>query len=182
MSLALEGDRLLAAGHWVLAESRDGGRGWRNLRPQGLPALDLHGYAVRPGLHFALEATYGYALSRDGGKRFTLVAPKGLPKAGMAAMAFVDNILYVAPMGKGLYQSQDEGKSFSPVTTPEAEVYALAAGAGGFYLGGKGGLWQRTAVGWKRLWAGTVLALAAHPQSPSRLVWIDEKGRVWTLP
>jgi photosystem II stability/assembly factor-like uncharacterized protein len=182
MSLVLEGNRILAAGHWVLAESRDGGKAWRNLRPQGLPALDLHGYAASGGFHFALEATHGYFLSQDGGKTFKPIAPKGLPRAGMAAMAFQGKALHVAPMGQGLYQSQDGGQTFAQVPAPEKEIYALAVGAGTLYLGGQTGLWQRTPVGWKKLWQGTVLALAAHPTETGKVVFIDGQGRVWKLP
>ncbi len=182
MSLVLEGNRILAAGHWVLAESRDGGKAWRNLRPQGLPAMDLHGYAAAGGLHVALEATHGYFLSQDGGKTFKPIAPKGLPRAGMAAMAFQGKALHVAPMGQGLYQSQDGGQTFAQVPAPEKEIYALAVGAGTLYLGGQTGLWQRTPVGWKKLWQGTVLALAAHPTETGKVVFIDGQGRVWKLP
>ncbi|GAB5603228.1 sialidase family protein [Thermus sp. FJN-A] len=182
MALTLEGTRVLAAGHWVLAESQNGGKTWRNLRPKGLPAMDLHGYAASGGFHFALEATSGYFLSQDGGKSFRPIAPKGLPRADMAAMVFQGKTLYVAPMGQGLYQSPDGGQTFTQVPTPEREIYALAAGAGTLYLGGKTGLWQRTPVGWKRLWQGTVLALAAHPQEAGRLVFIDGQGRVWKSP
>lgn len=182
MALVLDGPRILAAGHWVLSESQDGGRTWRNLRPKGLPAMDLHGYAASGGRHLALEATHGYFLSQDGGKTFSAISPKGLPKAGLAAMAFQGETLYVAPLGQGLYQSQDGGQTFTPVPAPEKEVYALAVGADTLYLGGKTGLWRRTPVGWKRLWLGTVLALAAHPVEAGRLVFIDGQGRVWRLP
>lgn len=182
MSLVRDGDRLMAAGHWVLAESRDGGRTWRNLRPKGLPAMDLHGYAVLPGgVHFALEASFGYFRSQDGGKTFSPLSPKGLPTAGMAAMASWGQALYLAPMGQGLYRSQDGRLSFERFSAPEQEVYVLAAGAGGLFLGGKGGLWQRTPVGWRRLWRGPVLALSVHPSREGRLVWIDGMGRVWRM-
>ena len=70
MNLAWRGERLIAAGHWILAESRDLKR-FRDLRPKGLPALDLHAYAIdprKPEVHYTLEATYGYFRSRDGGQ------------------------------------------------------------------------------------------------------------------
>lgn len=116
----------------MLAESQEGGKAWRNLRPQGLPAMDLHGYAAAGGLHVALEATHGYFVSEDGGQIFKPTAPKGLPKANMAAMVFQGRTLYVAPMGQGLYQSPDGGQTFTQVPTPEKEIYALAVGVGTF--------------------------------------------------
>jgi len=181
MALSLEGTRILAAGHWVFAESLDGGRTWKNLKPKGLPAMDLHGYAASRAFHFALEVTHGYFLSQDGGKSFRPISPKGLPRAEMAAMVFLGQALYVAPMGQGLYRSLDGGKTFERVLVPEREIYTLAVGGKTLYLGGKTGLWQKTEVGWKRLWQGAVLALAVHPQG-ERVVWIDGQRRVFRLP
>lgn len=70
MNLAWDGRRLLVAGHWILAESQ-GLKRFRHLKPRGLPALDLHAYAVDPKrlqVHDTLEATHGYFQSQDGGK------------------------------------------------------------------------------------------------------------------
>ncbi len=180
MYLVRDGERILAAGHWVYAESRDGGRRWRSLSPKGLPALDLHGYGVLPGrVPLVLEARYGYFRSQDGGRSFVPVSPKGLPRAGMAAMQALGQELYVAPMGQGLYRSQNGGLSFERVLSPEQEVYVLAAGGGRLYLGGRTGLWERTSAGWRRVWQGAVLALAVHPEGGGGLVWVDERGRIW---
>lgn len=41
-----EGGTAWAAGHNVLARSNDGGKSWSDVRPDGLPSLDVHGFAV----------------------------------------------------------------------------------------------------------------------------------------
>lgn len=43
-----EGGVTWTAGHNVLAKSTDGGRTWQDVRPEGLPHLDIHGFAVDP--------------------------------------------------------------------------------------------------------------------------------------
>ncbi|MDM7324518.1 MAG: S-layer protein, partial [Thermus sp.] len=118
MNLAWDGNRLLVAGHWVYAESRDLKR-FRDLKPKGLPALDLHAYAIdprRPDVHYALEATYGYLRSQDGGKTWSKLPAKGLPKSGMAFL-LVDRRgrIFASLMEKGLYLSEDGGQSFQPL-------------------------------------------------------------------
>lgn len=140
MNLAWDGKRLLVAGHWVYAESRDLKR-FRHPKPRGLPALDLHAYAIdpkRPEVHYTLEATHGY------------------------------------------FQSQDGGKSFRPIPSPDPAPGPLALSPSGtLYLGGQLGLWLQTETGWRRLWQGTVLALAAHPQQEGLLAWVDGQGPLW---
>ncbi|RTI14298.1 S-layer protein, partial [Thermus scotoductus] len=64
--------------------------------------------------------------------------------------------------------------------TPDPAPGPLALSPSGtLYLGGQLGIWQRTEVGWRRLWQGTVLALAAHPQQEGLLAWVDGKGTLW---
>lgn len=43
-----EGETVWTAGHDVLAKSNDGGASWTDVRPDGLPSLDIHGFAVDP--------------------------------------------------------------------------------------------------------------------------------------
>jgi len=183
MNLAWGGERLIAAGHWILAESRDLKR-FRDLKPKGLPALDLHAYTIdprKPQVHYALEATYGYLRSQDGGQSFAKLPAQGLPKAGMAFL-LVDQKgrIWASLMESGLFVSEDGGRSFRPIPTPDPAPGPLALSPSGtLYLGGQLGIWQRTEVGWRRLWQGTVLALAAHPQQEGLLAWVDGKGTLW---
>ncbi|WP_038055648.1 WD40/YVTN/BNR-like repeat-containing protein [Thermus amyloliquefaciens] len=183
MNLAWDGRRLLVAGHWILAESQDLKR-FRDLSPKGLPALDLHAYAVdpkRPEVHYTLEATHGPFRSQDGGRTWRKLPAQGLPKAGMAFF-LVDpkGRLWVSLMEQGLFLSEDGGQSFRPLPSPDPAPGPLALSPSGtLYLGGQLGLWQRTATGWRRLWTGAVLALAAHPQEEGLLAWVDGKGTLW---
>ncbi len=176
MNLAWDGQRLLVAGHYVYAESYNL-RDFRPLKPRGLPGLDLHGYAIHPQnplLHYAYEARGGLYMSQDGGRSWSK-----LPYPGSGAMAVgPEGTLYLAVPGRGLVQRQ--GPRLETLPSPEPELYVLhVAPDGTLYTGGKLGLWQRTALGWKRVAVGPVLALAVHPKDPNQLVWVDGSGRVW---
>ncbi|WP_114313924.1 WD40/YVTN/BNR-like repeat-containing protein [Thermus caldifontis] len=183
MNLAWDGKRLLVAGHWVYAESRDLKR-FRDLKPKGLPALDLHAYAIdpkRPEVHYVLEATHGYFRSQDGGQTWSKLPARGLPKGGMAFF-LVDQRgrLWASLMERGLFLSEDGGETFRPISSPDPAPGPLALSPSGtLYLGGKLGLWRRTEAGWRRIWQGAVLALAAHPQEEDLLAWVDERGTLW---
>jgi photosystem II stability/assembly factor-like uncharacterized protein len=56
-----------AAGHDLLARSTDGGATWSDVRPQGLPSRDIHGFAVDPrdGSLWAAVAGRGLYHSAD---------------------------------------------------------------------------------------------------------------------
>ena len=71
-----EDGKLWVAGHHVLATSTDGGRTWRDLEPEGLPHLDIHGFAVDQVNPFVYAAVAGEGLyrSNDGGKTFRLIS------------------------------------------------------------------------------------------------------------
>lgn len=175
MSLAWDGKRLVVAGHEVYFES-DNLKGFRPLKPSGLPGLDLHGYAIHPRnplLHYAYEAAGGLYMSQDGGKRWSK-APPGSPVMAVG----IDGTLYLAIPGLGLLQGQ--GQRFEAFTNPEPEVYVLrVASDGTLYAGGKQGLWQRTTSSWKQVATGSVLALAVNPKNPTQLVWVGSNGQVW---
>jgi photosystem II stability/assembly factor-like uncharacterized protein len=71
------GAPLWIAGHEVLERSDDDGAVWRSVRPAGLPGLDLHGFAVRPGeADEIVTAVAGEGLYRsdDAGRSFDLVS------------------------------------------------------------------------------------------------------------
>lgn len=88
--------------------------------------------------------------------------------------------LFASLMEKGLYLSGDGGQSFRPLSSPDPAPGPLALSpSGALYLGGQLGLWLQTETGWRRLWQGTVLALAAHPREEGLLAWVDGKGTLW---
>src|SRR6266568_8974137 len=58
------------AGHEVFKKSSNGGSSWQDVRPSGLPGLDIHGFAVAPrdpNTLYAAIAGRGLYRSRDGG-------------------------------------------------------------------------------------------------------------------
>jgi len=64
------GGTIWAAGHLVFAKSVDGGDTWTDVRPDTLPNLDLHGFAVDPSdpdTLYAAAAGAGLYRSRDAG-------------------------------------------------------------------------------------------------------------------
>ncbi|MFD3006500.1 hypothetical protein [Thermus tengchongensis] len=79
-----------------------------------------------------------------------------------------DGLLPGGPKGPPLgfpYGSKDGGESFRPIPSPDPAPGPLALSPSDtLYLGGKLSLWRRTEAGWRRIWQGGVLALAAHPQ------------------
>jgi len=114
------------AGHNVLAKSADGGRTWQDVRPDGLPHLDIHGFAVDPrdpGTLWAALAGQGLYRSTDSGKRFALVTRD--VGAGVMALAVTPGGRVLAgDMQQGLLISDDGGKRWQ--RTLEAGLMGLA--------------------------------------------------------
>jgi photosystem II stability/assembly factor-like uncharacterized protein len=98
------GGTVWAAGHEVLERSRDGGRTWEEVRPEGLPGLDIHGFAVSTaveGLVYAAVAGEGLYRSDDGGATFRLVSEDVGP--GVYALALTkDGVLFAADEERGV--------------------------------------------------------------------------------
>lgn len=110
-----------AAGHEVLARSDDGGASWTDVEPEGLPGLDVHGFAAHPEdarVLYAAIAGEGLYRSDDGGRSFELVSREVGP--GVMALAVApDGRLLAGEMEQGLMASDDGGATWRP---------ALAAG------------------------------------------------------
>src|SRR2546430_13366374 len=71
------GATLWLAGHQVFKKSMDGGASWSDVRPAGLPSLDIHGFAVDPRnarILYAAVAGQGLYRSRDGGRSVSLAS------------------------------------------------------------------------------------------------------------
>lgn len=103
-----------AAGHNVLAKSEDGGQSWQDVRPDGLPGLDVHGFAVDPRdpqTLYAAIAGQGLFRSNDGGLRFGPVSREVGP--GVMALAVTpDGRILAGEMQQGLMVSADAGKTW----------------------------------------------------------------------
>ena len=115
MNLARGGKEVVwAAGHNVLARSLDGGATWENVRPSGLPGLDVHGFAVDPRdtkTLYAAIAGQGLYRSTDGGSSFSPVSREVGP--GVFALAVTPDGRLLAGEGRqGLMVSTDGGRSW----------------------------------------------------------------------
>jgi photosystem II stability/assembly factor-like uncharacterized protein len=109
------------AGHNVLAKSTDGGATWQDVRPEGLPHLDIHGFAVDPRDETTLWAALagqGLYRSNDGGASFELVT-REVGGGVMALAVTADGRILAGDMQQGLFVSRDHGKTWK-VTLPAA--------------------------------------------------------------
>ncbi|HTE83583.1 MAG TPA: YCF48-related protein [Dehalococcoidia bacterium] len=109
------GKTLWVAGHMVLAKSTDGGTTWGNVRPRGLPGLDVHGFAVDPRSSrtlYAAIAGRGLYRSTDGGNSFRVAS--ATVGAGVMALAVTpDGRILAGDMQRGLVVSRDGGKTWA---------------------------------------------------------------------
>lgn len=126
MSLARPtGKTVWLAGHQVFKRSRDGGATWNDVRPSGLPGLDIHGFAVDPrdpSTLYAAIAGQGLYRSRDGGGSFVLVS-RSVGGSVMALAVTPDGRILAGDMQRGLLASRD-GKRW--VQTLRAQLMGLA--------------------------------------------------------
>ena len=108
------GDIVWLAGHDVFKKSRDGGATWTDVRPAGLPSLDIHGFAVdprNPSVLYAAVAGQGLFRSRDGGRVFS-VASEQVGGGVMALAVLRDGSILAGDMQQGLLESPDGGASW----------------------------------------------------------------------
>lgn len=119
-------DAVWAAGHLVLAKSEDGGETWEDVRPDGLPSLDVHGFAVDPRdprTLWAAIAGQGLYRSSDGGRSFSIVSREVGPGV-MALGVTPDGRILAGDMQQGVMVSANDGKSWKRVH--EAGLMGLA--------------------------------------------------------
>jgi photosystem II stability/assembly factor-like uncharacterized protein len=108
------GRTLWTAGHYVLAKSTDGGRTWTDVRPTGLPTLDVHGFAVdprRPTTLYAAVAGQGLYRSTDNGVSFSPVS-RAVGGAVMALTVTPSGEVLAGDMQRGLLRSRDGGQTW----------------------------------------------------------------------
>lgn len=108
-----QGKTVWTAGHNVFAKSIDGGVSWTDVRPDGLPSLDIHGFAVDPRDQTLWAAVAGEGLYRstNGGESFELVS-KEVGGAVMALAVTPAGRLLAGDMGQGLLTSENDGKDW----------------------------------------------------------------------
>jgi photosystem II stability/assembly factor-like uncharacterized protein len=189
MNIAAAGAQapLWVAGHEVLERSVDGGATWQSVRPAGLPGLDLHGFAVRPGQPkdiLAAVAGQGLYGSKDGGASFELRSTDLGPSVfGMALTA--DGTLFAADPTQGLFVSNDGGRRFraavqgggivSVAAVPRRPPLVLAAGEPGVIVSRDGGdLWETAFAD------AAIAAVAIDPADPSRAYAVGNDGTLYT--
>lgn len=143
MNLARPSESVVwAAGHSVLARSADGGATWADVRPRGLPSLDVHGFAVDPRdpqTVYAAIAGEGLFRSTNGGQDFELrsrdvgpgvMALSVLPDGRLLAGDMQRGLLAVSANGgtdwKGLLQASVMGLAVNPARSR----LVLASGPG----------------------------------------------------
>lgn len=128
MNLARTGSQTVwAAGHLMFAKSADGGVTWSDMEPDGLPSLDIHGFAVDPrdpSRLYAAIANEGLYRSSDRGRSFELVSTEVGPAVMALALTPGGRIL-AGDMRQGLMASDDGGRTWRR---------ALAAGLMGLAL------------------------------------------------
>jgi photosystem II stability/assembly factor-like uncharacterized protein len=121
------GNTLWTAGHNVLAKSTDGGRRWVDVRPDGLPTLDLHGFAVDPRnvrTLYAAVAGQGLYRSTDNGVSFSRVS-KEVGGAVMALAVTPSGGILAGDMEQGLLASKDGGRTWRRVLATRLMGIAL---------------------------------------------------------
>lgn len=155
MNLARAGSdpTMWTAGHLVFAKSEDGGETWTDLRPETLPSLDLHGFAVdprEPDTLYAAVAGEGLYRSRDAGASFELVSDEvGGAVFGLAVTP--DGRILAGDGSRGLVESRDGGTTWKQVLRApivglavNADAMRILATGPGIYLSVDGGsTWKR---------------------------------------
>lgn len=99
------------AGHDVLAKSPDGGVTWQDVRPSGLPSLDVHGFAADPrdsNRLYAAIAGQGLYSSTDAGRSFSLVSRVVGPDV-MALAVLDDGTLLAGDMQRQVLAASSNG-------------------------------------------------------------------------
>ena len=145
---------LWAAGHNVLFSSADGGRTWTGVRPNGLPGLDLHGFAADPRdgrTLYAAVAQEGLYRSSDGGNTFELVTDEVGGNVFGLAVTPTGRILAADPK-RGLRASDDGGQTWKHVlpvsmvgvAVNRSQQRRVLATGDGVYLSSDAGLtWRK---------------------------------------
>jgi photosystem II stability/assembly factor-like uncharacterized protein len=186
-----DGETLWAAGHYVFARSTDGGRTWSDLRPRGLPSLDVHALAAdRDGRLYAAVAGEGLFRSEDGGQRFELLSREVGP-AVMALAVTERGRLFAGDMKRGVLVSDDRAKTWRVVLRESVTGLAvdstaetvLASGPGVFRSTDGGTTWKPVLAAertWGVSWSADGRTGYAVTVPPARTLYrTDDGGGSW---
>lgn len=184
-----------AAGHDVLARSSDGGSTWRDVRPSGLPSLDVHGFAVDPRDPTRLLAAIageGLFRSTDGGESFRLVSREVgpgvtalaiLPNGRLLAGDMATNTLATSDDGGATWESVVRARVMGLAVDPADTKRVLASGRGVLLSTDAGATWRQTLtldagtgpVAWSKSDPGTAFVVALDHS----LYRSDDAGATW---
>ena len=184
---------LWVAGHNVLARSDDDGLTWSDVRPEGLPHLDLHGFAVDPrGRLYAAAAGQGLYRSTDGGATFEEVSEE-VGSGVYGLVAYEDGTLLAAEPSGGLKRSTDGGETWSNALAasvvrvavdPSQPQVVLATGERIWRSEDRGATWKEgfepgsgfEPVAWAADAPGVAFTIAPETRTLYRS---DDAGKTW---
>jgi photosystem II stability/assembly factor-like uncharacterized protein len=184
---------LWVAGHGVLKKSGDGGASWTDVRPDGLPGIDVHGFAVDPAddqVIYAAIAGEGLYRSDDGGISFEEVS-KGVGPA-VYGLAVTPDGRVLAAEQRGVFASEDGGTTWGILleenvvglaVRPGDERTILAIGNGIFRTSDGGRTWgkvQEISEGaWPVAWAPSDPERAYVVGFDRKLYQTTDAGATW---
>jgi photosystem II stability/assembly factor-like uncharacterized protein len=194
--VAISESTIWVAGHGVLKRTTDAGASWDDVRPEGLPGLDVHGFAADPRFRdgsvlYAAVAGEGLYRSEDGGENFEEVSTGVGPAAyGLAVTA--GGRLFAADEG-GLHASDDDGRTWRVVLEESVIGVAARPGEGDTILvTGPTGILRSTDGGarwnnvqeipdgaWPVAWAGSDPERAYVVGFDRKLYRSDDAGATW---
>jgi photosystem II stability/assembly factor-like uncharacterized protein len=184
---------LWVAGHNVLARSEDDGVTWTDVRPDGLPSLDLHGFASdSQGKLYAAAAGSGLYSSTDGGRTFTEISDD--VGGGVYGLLALDGgRLLGADPGRGVLLSEDSGATWQVALRAPVIRLGASSGASGVVLAMGERVWRSEDGG--RSWSEgfspgpTFEPVAWSPSAPNVVFVIvpqtrtlyrsDDAGKTW---
>jgi photosystem II stability/assembly factor-like uncharacterized protein len=186
---------LWLAGHSVLKKSPDGGAVWEDVPPDGLPGLDVHGFAVDPAddqVIYAAIAGEGLYRSGDGGVSFEEVS-KGVGPA-VYGLAVTPDGRVLAAEQRGVFASEDGGTTWQILleesvvglaVRPGDEQTILAVGNGIFRTGDGGRTWRKVQEisegAWPVAWAPSDPERAYVVGFDRKLYRTDDAGASWQV-
>ncbi|HZI63423.1 MAG TPA: hypothetical protein VFE44_01515 [Thermoanaerobaculia bacterium] len=152
--LALASGRLVAGTVGGAHISDDQGKTWRRVTDPALSVLAIAAHPARPGRVILGTEGTGIWVSEDGGETYG-DSTRGLTNVRVMALARAGDRLFAAVNhagpGSGVYASLDGGRTFPgrPIVLPT--VLALAADGGRVWAATEAGLYERNALGWRRV-------------------------------
>jgi photosystem II stability/assembly factor-like uncharacterized protein len=186
---------LWVAGHGVLKKSPDGGASWTDVRPEGLPGTDVHGFAVDPAddhVIYAAIAGEGLYRSDDGGASFDEVS-EGVGPA-VYGLAVTRDGRVLAAEQRGVFASEDGGTTWRTLLEENVIGLAVRPGDGQTILAVGSGIFRSTDGGrtWRKVQEISEGAwpVAWAPSDPGRAYIVgfdrklyrsDDAGATWKV-